>query len=48
MPDEMIAMASGFPVGIGKSKCTWGAVTGDLYYALDISLEELKEASLRS
>jgi len=22
MPDEMIAMASGFPVGIGKSKCT--------------------------
>lgn len=28
MPDEMIAMASGFPVGIGKSKCTCGAVTG--------------------
>ncbi|SDZ05452.1 C-GCAxxG-C-C family (seleno)protein [Tindallia californiensis] len=30
MPDEMIAMASGFPVGIGKSKCTCGAVTGGI------------------
>jgi C_GCAxxG_C_C family probable redox protein len=28
MPDEMIAMASGFPVGIGKSKCVCGAVAG--------------------
>lgn len=28
MPDEMIAMASGFPVGIGKSKCTCGAISG--------------------
>ena len=28
MPDEMIAMASGFPIGIGKSKCVCGAVTG--------------------
>lgn len=28
VPDEVIAMASGFPVGIGKSKCTCGAVTG--------------------
>lgn len=28
MPDEIIAMASGFPVGIGKSKCVCGAVTG--------------------
>jgi C_GCAxxG_C_C family probable redox protein len=28
MPDEMIAMASGFPVGIGKSKCICGAVSG--------------------
>lgn len=28
MPDEIIAMASGFPVGIGKSKCTCGAVSG--------------------
>ena len=28
MPEEMIAMASGFPVGIGKSKCTCGAVSG--------------------
>ncbi|MCM0647958.1 C-GCAxxG-C-C family protein [Clostridium swellfunianum] len=28
MPDEMIAMASGFPVGIGKSKCVCGAVSG--------------------
>lgn len=28
VPEEVIAMASGFPVGIGKSKCTCGAVTG--------------------
>lgn len=28
MPDEIIAMASGFPVGIGKSKCVCGAVSG--------------------
>jgi len=28
MPDEMIAMASGFPVGIGRSKCVCGAVSG--------------------
>lgn len=26
--DKMIALASGFPVGIGKSKCTCGAVSG--------------------
>lgn len=28
MSDEMIAMASGFPVGIGKTKCTCGAISG--------------------
>lgn len=28
MPDEMVAMASGFPVGIGRSKCVCGAVSG--------------------
>jgi C_GCAxxG_C_C family probable redox protein len=28
MPDEMIAMASGFPIGIGRSKCVCGAVSG--------------------
>lgn len=28
MPEEMIAMASGFPIGIGKSKCVCGAVSG--------------------
>lgn len=28
MPEELIAMASGFPVGIGKSKCVCGAVSG--------------------
>lgn len=28
MPDEMIAMASGFPVGIGRSKCVCGAISG--------------------
>lgn len=30
MPEEMIAMASGFPVGIGRSKCVCGAVTGGI------------------
>lgn len=28
MPEEMIAMASGFPVGIGRSKCVCGAISG--------------------
>ena len=28
MPKELIAAASGFPVGIGMSKCVCGAVTG--------------------
>ncbi|MCC5911927.1 MAG: C-GCAxxG-C-C family protein [Clostridiaceae bacterium] len=28
MPEQIIAMASGFPVGIGKSKCVCGAVSG--------------------
>ncbi|MGL5641126.1 MAG: C-GCAxxG-C-C family (seleno)protein, partial [Paraclostridium sp.] len=26
MPEALIAVASGFPVGIGKSKCVCGAV----------------------
>lgn len=28
VPKDVIAMASGFPVGIGKSKCVCGAVSG--------------------
>lgn len=28
VPEEVIAMASGFPVGIGRSKCLCGAVSG--------------------
>jgi len=28
MPSELIAAASGFPVGVGKSKCMCGAVSG--------------------
>lgn len=28
MPEALIAVASGFPVGIGKSKCVCGAVSG--------------------
>ena len=28
MPEALIAAASGFPIGIGRSKCTCGAVTG--------------------
>ncbi len=28
LPEEVIAMASGFPVGIGRSKCVCGAVSG--------------------
>lgn len=30
MPNEMIAMASGFAVGIGGSKCVCGAVSGGI------------------
>lgn len=30
MPEEMVAMASGFPVGIGRSKCVCGAVSGGI------------------
>lgn len=30
LPDEVIAMASGFPIGIGRSGCTCGAVTGGI------------------
>ncbi|MGL5244625.1 MAG: C-GCAxxG-C-C family protein [Sarcina sp.] len=30
LPDEVIAMASGFPVGIGRAGCTCGAVTGGI------------------
>ena len=28
VPEEVIAMASGFPIGIGRSKCLSGAVSG--------------------
>lgn len=28
LPEEVISMASGFPVGIGRSKCLCGAVSG--------------------
>lgn len=28
MPDALIAAASGFPVGVGRSKCMCGAVSG--------------------
>lgn len=28
IPEELIAVASGFPVGVGKSKCICGAVSG--------------------
>jgi C_GCAxxG_C_C family probable redox protein len=28
MPEEMVAAASGFPIGVGRSKCMCGAVTG--------------------
>ncbi len=30
MPESMIAAASGFPIGIGKSKCVCGAVSGGI------------------
>jgi C_GCAxxG_C_C family probable redox protein len=30
VPDEVIAMASGFPVGMGGSGCTCGAVAGGI------------------
>lgn len=38
--DDVIAMASGFPVGIGGSGCTCGAVVGGIM-ALGLFLEEL-------
>ncbi|WP_245547365.1 C-GCAxxG-C-C family protein [Halobacteroides halobius] len=28
MPPEMVKLASGFSIGIGKSKCLCGAVSG--------------------
>jgi C_GCAxxG_C_C family probable redox protein len=28
LPDDIIAMASGFPIGIGNSGCTCGAIAG--------------------
>lgn len=28
IPEEIISMASGFPVGIGRSKCICGAISG--------------------
>lgn len=30
LPDEIIAMASGFPVGMGGSGCTCGAISGGI------------------
>lgn len=30
IPDDVIAMASGFPVGMGRSGCTCGAVVGGI------------------
>lgn len=30
LPDDVIAMASGFPVGMGGSGCTCGALTGGI------------------
>ncbi len=30
MPDEIIAMASGFPIGMGNSGCACGAVAGGI------------------
>ena len=30
LPDDVIAMASGFPVGIGGSGCTCGAISGGI------------------
>lgn len=32
IPDHVIAMASGFPVGIGSSGCTCGAVAGGVIF----------------
>lgn len=30
LPDEVISMASGFPVGMGKAGCTCGAISGGI------------------
>ena len=31
MPEEMVSMAAGFPIGIGRSKCLCGAVSGGVH-----------------
>lgn len=33
MPEEMIAAASGFPVGVGRAKCMCGAISGGVICA---------------
>ena len=30
MPESMIAAASGFPIGVGRSKCMCGAISGSI------------------
>ena len=45
VPEEVIAMASGFPIGIGRSKCLCGAVSGGvmaiaLYYGGENGYDE--------
>ena len=42
IPEEVISMASGFPVGIGRAKCLCGAVSGGVM-ALGIFLDVLNK-----
>lgn len=42
IPEDVIAMASGFPVGIGRSKCLCGAVSGGVM-ALGLVLGRTKQ-----
>lgn len=42
IPHEIVAMASGFPVGIGGAECTCGAISGGVML-LDIFLGDLRQ-----
>ena len=51
LPEEIIAMASGFPIGIGRSKCLCGAVSGGvmalgIFFGRTVQKDEKVEKNL--
>ena len=51
LPEEIIAMASGFPIGIGRSKCLCGAVSGGvmalgIFFGRTVQKDERVEKNL--